>query len=376
MKTLNYFAVAFMMLAAVACSKDSGSGDVEDVRPVNLKVKFKTGTPALRAETGPVTKDYVTEIEKAHAYVLDIQDRVIADAAFVDGTTSKVIETTTAAYTVLVVANYPDGFTSTSYGTRSAIENATINLSDLKPVSAVGDLHGVKHAMLYNYSDSNTDENTWDRSLADEWDVSVKIAPVVTRFEIGEVSGTAKISDEITTSGLESFTLAGIFMNNTYETLNLKNNTTFAGTAFNESNITNVSDWAKDVFDDFEDGLIYGPTAGNVWAYHLPQVKASENVIVDNVYPKNPNIVLHLQDVVFDDGIDADDADLYVVIRSYAKSQTAVNEFLRGRVYQIPSIKFNKTHLAITPHPEDITLTVSVDVMEWIFEPIEAIPGA
>lgn len=389
MRTLKFFTAALVMLAAVACTKNQGGPETYEA--VKLKVQFNTTKTNARSTTTPVTNGYQSVVKEAHVFVLNPAGAVIADGAYVVGGTT-VIETTTEAAKVLVVANYPTSFDPEDYEgtTRAAIEAAVFGLTNLQPADLLEDdgdtppnlinEHGVRYAMLYNYDDGTTLENTgWNRPAAvgenpAEWSVTVNIAPVVTRFEIGKISGTLPLdTDDPDVSGLESYTLAGIYMNNVYVSLNLADNVSPAGTKLAAEGIADMASyaWAKDAVTGMEDALEYELADGKMWSYHVAPIKTAGNT--DGV--NTPWITLHLQDVVYEGGIEAEDDDMYVVVRSYTKTDVAVTEFQRGHVYKIGEIKFNKEHVTRTSNPTDVNLTVAVNVMGWVVENIEAVPG-
>lgn len=355
----------------LACTNGNGT---EPDGKVDVTVKIET--VITKADVGAVPTAYQTKIQKAYAYVVDFNGKVLASGLFESAeiTGGKTFSDLTSEVTdVIVIANWPSTFDPTSIANGSLLQNIELMMSNLLPAyddsgEEDKDTHGVKYAALYNAAAATIDKTTDTAN----WTAAINIAPVVTRFEIAEISGTAEISDTETYSGLLSYTLSGVYMNNVYTSVKLGANTIFAtgatklDEAFDETTTFPVAGrtaWSCDVFaDEYEAGLTYGPTNG-VWAYHVAPVDASTDAT------KTPQIVLHLTDVVFGtsaaDSQASDFDNLYVPIVGFKDNSGAITEFKRGNVYRIESLEFNRTHTKTDTDPSEITLTATVTVLGW-----------
>ena len=362
-----------------ACTKVADNTTTES-KAVTMTVKLSPGVLKGRGEMPAVPAAYTSQIETAVIFVTDVGGNVITVYPLIatdidtDGEGAvATFETTSAAWDVLVLANYPASFDPDDYTTKTMIEGAAFDMADLQAVPETGHEHGVQHAMMYNFDFVDGVFDNKDTGVTpEEWDASLNIAPVVARFELSEVAGTAakpadgSADDQLL---LKSYTLAGVFMNNIYPSLKLAGGVQGTGTLINVDDIADASlpVWAQDVYtDEFEDGLTYAPaTADDVWAYHVAP-SAGEL----------PWVTLHLKDVVYDDGaagIPAAATDLYVPVTAYrlAGGGATVDEFARGTVYQVASVTFNSWHLSTTPSPQSILLTATITVLPWEYAPIE-----
>jgi hypothetical protein len=364
------FNVCAVLTAALIITSCKTTDEPQATKAIDLTVKLLS--PRTRADVAAVPTDgYQSYIQLAHMFVLDYQDNVIANAAFTgDEITAavKTIATTTAAHDVLIVANFPSSFVPGDFSalTQTDIEAALFALDDLAPevtteTDGVTNDHGVKYAMMYNVEENSIVAPVAD---GDPYTVTVKIAPVVARIEIAQAAGT-KAMGEDTGYPIKSYTLSGVYLNNVYPSIKLSGYVTAAGTKIEGEDLSGRDAWNHDVLGgtEYEGDLTYTPANG-VWAYHIAPT--------DGAVADVPHIVLHLTDVIFDDGsaggLASPITDLYVVVGAYKDSNEAnLTEFERGKIYKITSITFNEPNLVTTPDPADVNLTATVDIVGWEF---------
>jgi hypothetical protein len=340
-----------------ACNNSSDDKIGNEPQSITLVVKAAIpSSNGTRAEVAPMPDPFTSVIEDAYIYVVDYQGKVLVKSGLTaaEASAGKAITTTTAAYDVLVVANYPASFTAPTYTTRSEIESAAMNMSALDIAAPVaGNEHGSKFAMMYNV------QATTIPASGDPRPVTVTIAPVVARMEIAQVAGDMTTADP--GSPVATFTLAGVYMNNVYQSLTLANGITAGGGKLSGSDLTTRPAWSFDAYTNEYGGALTYAATGGVWAYHFAPVSDPNDV---------PGVILHLKDVVYGDASTAP-ADLYVAVKKYVDGSDApVTEFKRNHVYKISKLEFNHTHLSVTPQPTDINLTATVTVQGWTFVPI------
>jgi hypothetical protein len=122
------------------------------------------------------------------------------------------------------------------------------------------------------------------------------------------------------------------------------------------------------------------PTAGSVWAYHVAAGSLAR-------------FVIHLSEVNYlaseDGGANYDVpktvTDRYLTVTGYVDATTgnavaADYVFERGMIYKIGAgidgtggIVFDEDDLSLTPNPEDVEVTVKVNVIDWVpvfYQPI------
>ena len=372
MKAVKFFIVVLLAFSVLSCvkSSDDGFGGEKEIT-----IQIKLSSVSSRAETGQVPTGYVSSIKTAYLYVVNRNGIIIAGETFSQNEIeagSKIILTTDDAAEILIIANYPSTFNpaAASITSKPVLERTVFALSDLVPDPIEGDpeaadqnKHGVKYAMLYN-SATAAETNRVDSEGRPVWEGTVALAPVVTRFEIGGVSGTAPLSLDTEESGIVSFTLAGIYMNNVYPGLTLANGVTASETKLSgEITLPQTSTWYGDVFDGiYTAEREYKTANGNAWAFHLAPV--------NNGTADVPSLVLHLTDVVFDvedEELPSAVDNLYVVVKSYVDRDGApYTRFRRGYVYRIGSLVFNRSHIYNTSDPEGITFSAVVTPLPWV----------
>lgn len=175
--------------------------------------------------------------------------------------------------------------------------------------------------------------------LGEDATVTVQLQPVISRLELAQVKSKPDIT---------SFTVAGVYVDSYHSHFTYGGS--YAGTTFAQGTET--------IFTGKGDSGLWesiagnaGDVDGNVWAHQV----ASGGVV--------PRFIIHIKDIVAP-GIDST-RDYYLTVKSY----TGVTEFERGKIYRIggtKGIEFGIEDLGTTPNPENVNLTVNVEVLPWV----------
>ncbi|NCC09394.1 MAG: hypothetical protein EOM31_02640 [Bacteroidia bacterium] len=208
---------------------------------------------------------------------------------------------------------------------------------------------------------------------------SVEVGAAISRLEIGEV----KTKDDATIQ-LSEFTLAGIFINNTYLKLGMDYTTkpTDAADIINygpEDASVYIDNTFKaprlcDVGIATEAGTSFKPTGENqFWAYFImpPTAAAGGTVIAGtgtDAKPAVPHIILHIKDAKATDGAYVFAENTFVTVTKFKDTSSAdVTAFAPGKVYKLSkAIEFGGEHLSEKPEtPTSADLTVTVSVKAW-----------
>lgn len=377
--------VALAAIGLLSCSKNNDDPKYNGEVDVTVKIE----SVVSRAVVDPTEDEYQTKIKEAYAYVVDANGTVMASGKFTEGelTSGKTFAGLTSnVKDVFVIANWPSSYESTltSIGKGSVLNGITLSMADLEPEYDDDDTddpddidtHGVKYATLYNVSSTTAKANVGEDN--ETWTIEATLAPVVTRFEIGQVSGTAEISVEQGYSNIISYTLSGIYMNNVYPSVKLGAKTVLTHTGdkltgtFDQTTVFPLTrpSWSFDSYDDeFEEDRTYSPIdeSAELWAYHVAPIDASVAANKDDV----PQIILHLTDVYFGETeagkYKSDLTNLYVPVNGFKNkaTNTTIKEFNRGEVYKIEDLEFNMTHVKPDVDPSDITVIAKVKVQGW-----------
>lgn len=390
MKTIKLMLAALVALGMFSCKNDDNQLDQGTKQMV---VKIANMQQETRAEAGPVTDGYVTELSSAYVFVIKADGAVVTRYQFTAADLaagSAAFEASTAASEVIVVGNYPAAFNPLSYTSKTEIEAAVVNMADLVPASsnvvADANYHGVKNAMLYNDT-AATVNNTGTAMSA-----SLSIFPVMARIQVAKIEG---LTVDVDGQGnpikpLKSYTLNGIYLNRVHTALTLPIPALAPAGDFMENDTTHPlasrPSWSYNAYTtEFTGGLVYELPDGTgepavaydrVWAYHIAPV----NGTVPGSSPAKanvPNIAVHISGViVLDGGVDeAVTGDRYIVVTGYKDSVTgqAIEKFERGNVYTVENISFRSDQIREEYYDEMLTLTVTVTVKPWVLHIVEPI---
>ena len=206
----------------------------------------------------------------------------------------------------------------------------------------------------------------------------IELAPVTARLELGQVTGgtwqdpnTAANRDRIT-----AFTITGVFADSYFTSFNYagagSGNVFAQGTGTTFSGIGDVGIWAA---TGTPGAMVAAPPVTaplTWWAYNVPAGTISRLIIrVENVtYEKSTD-----SGATWAPGASLGAGPHFITVSGYtnpAGGAAWTTDFLRGYVYQVDNLTFNRVNLHGTPNPTDLPLQVMVSVRPWQFQALNA----
>lgn len=204
--------------------------------------------------------------------------------------------------------------------------------------------------------------------------VSVEVVPAVSCIEIAKVAGETDPQSEggspLTTAdgkpaGIVSFVLEGIFVNNTFAKISMD----CLSYPTSESDIIaydeDASVWAdpsayparyRDIFPSYAASAVKTPSGGSVWSYYVAPAAKYEggsfkgNIIGDVQYGALPVLILKFAEVnVTENDSPVTLNNKYITITKFLSEGRTISHLDPGKVYEINSINFNRTHLSDKP---------------------------
>ena len=213
---------------------------------------------------------------------------------------------------------------------------------------------------------------------------TIELSPVTARLELGQVTGGTWQDPNVAANRdrILGFTVAGVYVDGYF-------------TSFNYAGVGSGAIRAQGTSTDFT-GVLgdVGPWAANAanwatstpasaappaavpqiwWAYNVPAGTISRLIIaVTNVtYEKSTD-----GGATWVPGITKDPTfTYYLTVSSYVNpvgGAVWTQDFLRGYVYQVGNLTFNRLNLHGTPNPTDLDLEVLVSVRPWQFQALNA----
>jgi hypothetical protein len=348
---------AAIVLGFTSCNNDEVPATVE-TDSKQLIVKIANASASSRAIGTPGTTGNLQAIANGHIFVVDALGTVIENEAMnvtaVLGTGQVLVGSATptlvpADARVYILANIPSDVTVSSLGSLNAIlaAESAIALQTDYTLPAMANSTGTATLITITTPPAN--------SVPGVAAVSVTISPLYSRMELTSVTGTGNIV---------SYNVTGIFVDNyaDYFTLGGGWVTTSLHEQHQSTDFTgvlgNTGSWTATGTP--MSSMVANPqTAGNgdVWFYHV----AGGNAIT----PILPRFIVRLNQIVYNDGTSdvTITGERFITVTSYAEN---IPTFLRGNIYKIGNISFSETDLTTTPNVEDVTLTVNVEVIDWI----------
>ncbi len=370
MKKIIFLFVALAAMMFASCRKEQTGGE-EAVKPARLTIKI-AGTPGTRLTEPPASTDPGTiQITGGHIFVISPTDEVTDSEplqpalAWGDSAPGQVLaDDVPGDSRIYIVCNIPAGSdvaSQTSLANIKVLEAAMTSQTDYTTV-ALANVDG--EPVLIDVDDSVTPDI--DNQATVEATVTVQVNPLISRVELGKVTGGPKIT---------SFTVAGVYVDDWYP--NFTYGGLFGGTkyeqhqstAFDGNALKNEGSWIAIEDVPGTPPLYATPTTpGNVWAY---------NVAAGGL----PRLLIAIDNLKFmyDDDDDSGTPDIemtetervYLTVTGYEVGGNSLPAFERGKIYSIgggvsgDGIVFNPDDPGFTPNPEGVTLRVFVTVKEW-----------
>ena len=394
MKKLFLMAAAAAMIFA-SCSKEQNT-PLNDSKEGNLTIQI-AGASATRA-VGAHAEEDGTEIENGYIFVFN------PDGEFVHGealnitsaqlaTGQTLTQPVPSVSTVYIVGNIPGGLgalnsnIATIFGDLEPdLETVLAATSTLTNASAlVTDADAYESAPLAN-SNGEPAAIAFDRAGANEGDRDiyksvVQLSPLVSRLELFALQGDSNEegeNGETEENGtIVGFDVTGVYVDD-YRTA-FTYNGYGSGAAYamgldiaNAGIYKDEATWSAD--DDETTGVfVASPAGSDVWAYNVvPGLENSTDAPVSR-------LIIRLENVVWrpDGGAANGDDDQplgvrYLTVNGY----NGVTKFERNKIYRIggdEGITFSVDDLGFTINPTDVTLFVTVSVLDWVLVEPDAI---
>jgi hypothetical protein len=219
--------------------------------------------------------------------------------------------------------------------------------------------------------------------------VNVLINSLASRIQIGKIS-----AKDYTPSGttdvvkIKSFTIDGIYINNTYDKMTPASVVATAGVEIdNGSTVTNYSKAGA--------GTDYNTTTGTAAMladeFTLPAAVVSNVLTADqataanfwayNVFPKGiPHIIVKLSNITYtitsnavEGGVQTITGNQWLTIDSYKKSSdsSVLAAFEANNIYTLGDIQFDYADLTDVPETTSLDVLVTVEMFDWIDTPLE-----
>jgi hypothetical protein len=370
-KTFLHITTAAALLVAMiftGCSREESNND----GPRTLVLKI--GKSATRAETAAVTSNtptftdgwvFVVNGSGVILNALKIGPNTGDDVSVATLTTSgKKFAISASAQKVHIFGNV--GNVTAWPGTLTAANAIGRNISTLTGVAlTVANLSvtdGVTKVPLYGVDGITLDSGT-------DYVSEPELVPVASRIEITKVTADP--------AGMVSaFTVTDILINHYYPSRTLVGGDGLAKVAY-----TKDDDYTYGTAGDNYyglSGILYDnvnkaatnvsgtmtatPASSKVWAYNLPVPAVTTDYF--------PHIVLKLTGVTTTGDGAVSNVTKYLTVKSASKVGEGKLEFTKGKIYTIANLSFTKSDLSDTPEPEEIYLTVTVEVTDWEVIPI------
>lgn len=355
-KILLMAATAAMMFTSCTKSENAGTGVEPGMARLIVKIAGVKSAAGTRAVTAPGATGNL-KLNDGYIFVVDGSDKISyveAISGLTPGLTHEQELTSLVASDsrVYILGNIPSDITPANFAVGdpfSEIEAA---------VSAIANNTDYTDAALAN---SNGAPKAITLSTTDEGEASVAIdlSPLYSRMELVKMVG----GDYIT-----SFTVKGVYVDDYFDSFKMTG--AEAGSQHQQEQGTDFSGVMGDNagWDSALDGsdVIAAPTTGSVWAYHMASAAL-------------PRFIIHLGNIKYDtDGAGAEpevtiSGDRYITVSGYDEEASGLISFERGKIYRIGAddgITFELDELGLTPNPENVTLTVNVQVIDWVVEPL------
>ncbi len=374
MKTIKFFTMAILCLAAVSCAKEKAQTLPQEGESGIVSLTIQTGQIG-RAVNDPAQNGTKVDIVLANStvYFLNSSNNIVhsrkIDAADTKDEqnhiyTFKSIPSTAKA--LYVVCNEED--TDITYTAKVQLSGIQAGHAEFGTITA-----DYTKLLMSNAVGSTTTGTTANDSdpvtlaLADPqppapapalYEATVSLAPVVSRLQLLQVTAGA---------GIESFKLRGIYLDDFSPEFTVAAGPHGAPMAIGQDKSILNATFNTYMSDDYtavplaSDAVTKAVVAGvgKCWAWQVPTGAPSR-------------IILAFSEVTITGG--QVETDKYVTVRSYKDGANApVASFIRAKVYNIGNLTFTPDDLADVPNDEPIDVIATLQVLPW--EVINIIPN-
>lgn len=311
----------------------------------NAEVQFRDGLLLFTDNSYKITKRIEVE-DNGGAYD---SDRVGRGALESETTITGVPSVSTKVYFV----GNPSSDVKNAAMVGTAMGSLETNV--LYEMSSTG---GVENVTLFGGSQLNPSDTTGESV---NYTARFDIAPIVTRIEIGSITGTHTSGE----AGKLTCKVTGIFINKYYSQMpvggtvmaSLVDNGTTVANYITDGTGSYISNRAGLVHDYSASGLTLNP--GQVWAYNLLAPRSGGEM---------PSIVVRLEDVVVNNV--AMNAPQYITLSTFKKGSALLTELKQGEIWEIGSITFDENDIAPAPYVKSKSVKVEIELMKWKKYPV------
>jgi hypothetical protein len=379
-------ALAAMALASCAKEQNANTSDEQQARvTINLKGVASAKTRAIEAP-GVETEGTII-LTNGQIFVLSPAGAVeytepldIADAAE-DGENYQILGQDVASDSrIYIVGNIPAENTTlvdaTSL-TQIKLESAAITDQEDYTAVALANVDG-EPILIEVTKEIETEENL----ATIEAEANVTIEPVISRIELGKVTGSEEIA---------GFTVAGVYVDDWYSEFTFGGS--YAGDLYVQGTekvfpstaavTAGFTTFLGDAADEEGEWDATSADATDLATNPFFAIPAEDMVWANNVNAGNlPRLIIKLTDVVFlvDEDLDPltdpteqpQEDDLYLTVTGYTVNSTAISTFEAGNIYSIgggvdgSGITFGPGDTSLEPNTGEVTLEVNVDIKEWV----------
>lgn len=365
-----FFIATVIIFGFNRCSSDDKTEEVDDaVKSVTISIS----APSTYSEE-PTAVGQMPLLRNLHVF-------------FTDGVTIRV----TGAF---LPGDIVSGFKTFSNVPGSAsnviiIGNAFTHTTDPMITNIqVGDPLSKLNAVMFQQvmqTDPHNGVNLHGSALVASGRAAVTLSPAISRIEIGRVNANPNALIP-----LETFELAGIYINNTYT----RCGTDYLTLPTEETNILNygarANVWTdgsypgrfKDEWSTSTAGTSFTPSGTNKWAYFVMPIAAGTGLggigngttIDGKAHTSVPHIVVKVKNAKAE-GYQFPTTS-YATVSEIHLGGVPLTELTKGKVYSIDSLAIGGEHLTETPETEvEQQVVVEATVTQWIDEPVTpAIP--
>ncbi len=368
--------VALAAMVFASCSNEQNDSlDDGANKPAHLSIKLAgvVNSNSLRSiEAAGTDTTGTILLENGHIFILTPTGTVTHDEPLkvdeaTNGTGQRLLQDVPSDSRVYIIGNIPADVDVDALNTLANIQEAVGAMTSQTNYrkAALANAEGTPVQITLNGNPFDNDPVTTVEAT-----VTVSINPVISRLELGRVTGSEKVT---------GFTVEGVYVDNWYPSFTYGG--LFSGAAFDQKQDTTFTlNTLKDVgiwpatsanSNDLVTNPFYAISkVDSVWAYNVAAGGLPRLIIkLTNV----SYMVDHDKDTNTAEIEVTDPATLYLTVTGYTDTDGPITEFKRGRIYNIggntdgdgKGIVFDPDDTGLTPNPVGVTLDVTVGIKEW-----------
>ncbi|MCD7937613.1 MAG: hypothetical protein LUG98_12190 [Tannerellaceae bacterium] len=382
-----FFASAILLSALSACNKEDGQTPGVDPDEVQdgLFIKFSQGVnEGSRADAGQVQDGTAVTFSSGQLFFVDASDNIV-EAVDITSTAQGGTSVTVGqlksgvvfpavqdlATKVYILGNHQVSPVPAKF---ADVLKETTDLTD----QADAPSYGVANATLFGEGDIVDASNAIKTATGADKEAIFDVWPLIARLELKKVTAT---------TGVDGYTLSGIYINNFYYEVNVDGRSTNTSSFYNfKKDHTQYikgagypATWEYLLFDEVgQQATINAPATSysvtpvnDAWAYN---VFANTTAV--------PHIVLHLTDVTVGgtkvpNSKTTVDGEAYLTVTKYLVTNQE-QQIHGGKIYRIADLTFTDQDLdelpeEKTPDEDEFSVYVEISIMPW--EVIDVVGG-